>query len=387
MKHKLSNSKVFKRWGESNKRATAMEVYNVEFSPIYKLHPELLLTILGLLSMTDHLCLCLYSRWFASLIQRLHRQSKTKACRHDKLELQARLVDDRFFRLADTENVHAKKLLCSSCRKPHRRSKFQPQELTLHAHTRRCKGHTSPFKPCPHTEISYTQILDSLSHKGRFTPRLCSTWPNYFSCRLKPSIFRCATTGTVFYKSKPMHKRFPKEREVSRLDIQDYMAELAEQICRHMRTEDSAFMRRVMETSTLKMPYTMGMLFAPPGASNSMDIYCSARYCSTRVAISRWPDHGGGALVARVYLFLNQTTRSKSLVYLKHKISLFYSQAENTYYSTEAEPALSLKLICYVRHRSEKAKHMACRLWLILTVADNDCGYELAPAVYFTLST
>jgi len=298
------SSAAYTHWSKSNKCATALEVYNAEFSPIYQLPPELLLMVVDLLPTADILSLLLSSRRFASLIRRIRRVTKEKPTHDDKRELKKRLERDHYLKLANAEPSDTgglDELLCSFCLKPHTRYLFDSGEVAKSAHTRQCKGAARKFHACQHLSVTFKELK---AHVNLWSPvgyMICTD----FNCKLEPIVSGSSSTLDIRSMSECIPERiFPRHNTVYRDDVRTYLKEQAQPVCPHMSTDDDAFGQLIMEAplggSSRPLNEPLTSVFAEPYSRASMFVWCRAPGCSTNVQICRSSELFGEVVSASI---------------------------------------------------------------------------------------
>jgi hypothetical protein len=299
-----------RRKHEADKNAKALEVYNAEFSTIYRLPPELILDIFDYyLTIADILALRQSCRRYASLTRHIIPH---KLLRIDRPDFKARLSRDRFYKLADAEPFEVDRLdtlLCSYCQSPHAKSMFQYDEIHRTARTRKCVGLTRGLRLCRHFTLKYQDILAYRAREERIG---CSE-ARHGHCDVDPHISgwksrdkRVLCFGYIY---RGLHAG---KSSLSRQRLQDISKELATRLCPHMSMDGPEFQCKLKE-SDARLMGTVGLsvwsspvIFAPASRSTHMTISCSEEHCHTDVDIWRWADISGGLLDIKIYRDLGQ---------------------------------------------------------------------------------
>lgn len=290
---------------EADKHAKALEIYNAEFSTIYRLPPELMLDIFDHhLTITDVLTLRQSCRRYAALTRHVIPH---QLLRIDRPDFKARLRRDRFYKLADAESAEVDRLetlLCSYSQGPHPKSVFQCDEVQKTARTRRCVGLTAAFRACQHLKLTYDDLLKC---QAESETHACPE-ARHRRCNIDPWMWTWKSGGKGLLCLGYIYNGFyPGTRPVTRGMLQDLSKELAEKPCPHMNIDDPDFQRKLKETDVRLLGaekpnvWKSHVIFAHASRSVHMTIPCSEQHCHTDVDIRRWVDIGEGSLLIKVY--------------------------------------------------------------------------------------
>jgi hypothetical protein len=228
---------------DASKRAAALEIYNAEFSPIYKLPLELNSRFLHHISRADMMSLRSTSRRFRS---RTRRQKPTW---HDINDMKARLQRDYYHKLVEAEPTDIttlSELVCSYCRQPHPRSLFQCEEAIKSPHIRWCIGWSRIFRACSHVSGDRIWVLDCIFGTGH--PKSKRVNPLCDRCNMNFFLDRQYCNNHVIYGVESVLSIYHIGSTIFRVAIQNDLRRLAAIVCPHMRTDDPDFLERVLSS-------------------------------------------------------------------------------------------------------------------------------------------
>jgi hypothetical protein len=287
---------------DANKDAAALEVYNAEFSSIYRVPPELIDRVLNYISVADIMSLRLSSRRLRS---RTRRQEPTL---HDKNDLRARLRRDYYFKLAEAESTNVmtlSELLCSYCQQPHPSSAFQRNQAISSPHTRQCMGMTRIFRGCSHISLNRVEILAvlfwSVGYGTAQNHRLCDR------CNMSFFASRALNNGgNVTYGSDCILSEDHISSTVYRVALREDLERLAAPVCAHMRTDDPEFLERILSSpcgswgDNFNDNRPINDVFADSYVSSIMRICCQKERCNSMIDIDRGAGHLPGPVKIRI---------------------------------------------------------------------------------------
>ncbi|KAJ4353539.1 uncharacterized protein N0V89_005269 [Didymosphaeria variabile] len=258
-------------------RTNAAEAENSNAS-ILKLPIELFMSIADLLELTDLMSFQSTCRHIARQVDGSVKAGKSVATngttgdqRNERIsqlynQYFWRLRKDRFAELAALEQANdvlvKEKLLCVWCTDFHAASKFHQDQVSRNAHERMCIGATATVYVCPHTSLTFAEILDikaACKASGRSSPVLCAEetcrnarlWYNLRSAiGCLKTIYRVpiAETQPVIKDLSPalwagpnarrIHRRISEVDNWSSPLIQRGLVKLDAYVCPHLRTSD-----------------------------------------------------------------------------------------------------------------------------------------------------
>jgi hypothetical protein len=272
----------WKQRHDANKRAAALETFNAELSPIYKLPPELNHEVLQYLSVVDIMSLRLSSRRYVFLTWR------HKLTLDDKQDMKARLRRDRYFKLAQAEIKGPRKLsspLCSYCLEPHPSSMFQRREIVKSPQFRRCIGSSRLFRACPHRSLTRKEFMATMNSPFFRYCNGCSTVLSFTT--------RTPNNNNVIYGSDCTLGFSHISCIIYRSEVQRDLRQLAHPICPHMRTDDPHFLDRVLSSprgdwsNNFDNDRPVDDVFAEPYTCTIMRISCQEELCDSTIDIDR----------------------------------------------------------------------------------------------------
>lgn len=263
---------TMKRRKKANQLAESIEIRNASNSHIYRLPPELVLDIAERMQPSDKYCLRLACRRYALL---LHDVQNVDMEVHEREVLKERLVRDveneRYFKLAEEERQA--ELLCSACHATHPKRMFTAAEMLRSPHIRRCHGANLAFRICSHYYLTYDQLKSRISD-WRFE----QSW--YCCTRLQN-----LADDTWRVSGHPSWTIIAGTGDLSIIDIQQHLKQLAQPLCPHLRT-DGIYVQQSLQKKDRrlqKIPYKESRL--PAHTVYTSFIRCFVENCETTLMV------------------------------------------------------------------------------------------------------